>query len=394
MTIKIGFVLSSSSRDPLPSTRIAVLNVLPLLRAAGFDPHIVFDPEVPTSQPDLDGLAERLIAERFQLVCFQKVYGPRVVAAARTLSAAGIKTASLVCDMVDVDMATVTDVTATVTEHLRQLYPAALKHKIHVVHDGIEHPECFKTRWSSHRGSRWRPLRAVLVTWASPTRLPVLGVPPSWLEVVVVGRYPPVTDTVRRFKEMWWDIREEPGLPRRLASLPFLLSDRIHRHAWHPSGVYKVMAGADIAILPIEPSSEFAPGTRVPAWRVKSENRLTLKMSMSLPVVATPIPSYERVVHHGHNGFLADSRAEWLTCLNALRDPQLRRSMGAEARRSVSERYSVALQAQRLAAVFRSVLYEGAKVLKLPEPRSAARNGAFPRHGWVGFENTRTGSGT
>src|SRR5437870_4093220 len=33
--VKIGFVLLSNSRNPLPSTRIAALNMVPFLRAAG-----------------------------------------------------------------------------------------------------------------------------------------------------------------------------------------------------------------------------------------------------------------------------------------------------------------------------------------------------------------------
>ena len=43
--IPVGFVLLSNSRDPQPSTRISVLKMLPYLRAAGYDPHILFEPE-------------------------------------------------------------------------------------------------------------------------------------------------------------------------------------------------------------------------------------------------------------------------------------------------------------------------------------------------------------
>lgn len=50
---RIGFVLLSNSACPLPSTRIAVLNLFPLLRAAGYDPEIVFEPADATETPDL-----------------------------------------------------------------------------------------------------------------------------------------------------------------------------------------------------------------------------------------------------------------------------------------------------------------------------------------------------
>src|SRR3954451_9345221 len=88
--VKIGFVLLSSSRDPLPSTRIAVLNMLPFLRQAGFDPHIVYEPESGTEHPQLSGLARRLADQGFRVVFFQKVCGPSVEALARELRALGI----------------------------------------------------------------------------------------------------------------------------------------------------------------------------------------------------------------------------------------------------------------------------------------------------------------
>src|SRR6185295_4410506 len=78
--VKIGFVLLSSSRDPLPSTRIAVLNMIPFLRQARFEPHIVYEPETGTEQPELTGLAQRLADQGFRVVFFQKVRGPSVEA--------------------------------------------------------------------------------------------------------------------------------------------------------------------------------------------------------------------------------------------------------------------------------------------------------------------------
>ena len=51
--IKIGFVLVSNSRRPIPSTRIAVLNMFSFLRAANFQPEIVFEPQEVTEKPDV-----------------------------------------------------------------------------------------------------------------------------------------------------------------------------------------------------------------------------------------------------------------------------------------------------------------------------------------------------
>ena len=353
--VKIGFVLLSNSRNPTPSTRIAVLNMFPYLRAANFDPHIVFDPAQDSVSPDVSGLAPRLIAENFQIVCFQKVGGRSVTGLVRELTSAGIRTAFIVCDVVDADMAGITDVTIAVTDHLRSLYPVGLQSKVHVVHDGIEHPDKYKANWSSRTGSALRPLRAVLVTSSSLVRVPVLTAPPRWLKVVIVGRYPPATDGLQRLRETWWRLHSQPDLRNRIAYLRFLAHLRIRRRAWDPLGVYEAMREADIAIIPIEPPQQM-PVSGMPSWQLKSENRLTLKMGMGLPVIASPIPSYEKVIEHGKNGFLAHSKTDWLDHLEALREPAVRREVGERARASVLERYSMAEQARLLVKVLRSLV--------------------------------------
>ena len=353
---KIGFVLLSNSHNPLPSTRIAVLNMFPFLRAARFDPHIVFEPKQATETPQLPAdLATRLISDGFRIVYFQKVYGADVENVARTLRASGIRTVYGVCDLVNETMAEITDATVIVTDYLKSLYSPALWPKIHVVHDGIEHPEIFRDAYSEERGSDQRPLRAVLVTSAELDHLPVLNVLPSWLDVSVIGRYPPANQRVRRLREAYWTFDRQRGWRDRIAYLRFLGQKRIHRIAWDPVEVYKHMRRADIGIIPIDTKEHVEPSKREPMWKVKSENRLSMKMSIGLPVIATPIPSYEPIIVQGHNGYLASSRGEWLDYLDALRDPDLRREIGSNARTSVIHRYSMQEQARLLIEVLRGL---------------------------------------
>jgi hypothetical protein len=354
--IKVGFVLLSNSQAPIPSTRIAVLNMFPFLRACNVDPHIVFDPLQATETPDLSCLAPRLVAEGFRIVVFQKVHGQSVEEAARQLREAGIKTVYCVCDLVDPRMAEATDATIVVTDYLRSLYPPALQPKVHVVHDGVERPEQYKTEWSPHAGSLIRPLRAVLVTSAPLDHLPVLGTSPAWLEVTIVGRYPPAGRMIERMRYARWKMAGKTNVRSRLEYAKFLANRRIRCVAWDPVGVYERMRRADIGIIPIETFSEHLPGMPSPAWKVKSENRLTMKMGVGLPVIATPIPSYETVIEQGKNGFLARSEQEWKEYLDLLRDPQLRRLIGEQARESVLKRYSMEEQAHRLLDVFVSLL--------------------------------------
>jgi len=349
-TARIAFVLASHSGSPLASTRIAALNMFPFLRAAGFELGIVHEPEQPSVSPAVDGLEQRLADAGYDIVFLQKVHGPSVEQLARRLGERGIATVFGVCDVVEPAMVEATDATVTVTEHLRSLYPPHLQAKIHVVHDGIENPEAHKRDYGPASGRAGDPLQAVLVTSTPLTRLPVLANPPPWLNVTVVGPYPDGATPLARLREAAGQVRAQPAA-QWLPSLGFLTSARIRRVPWHPVRVYEQLQAADVGIIPVDESAPPHPGQTVPAWQMKSENRLTLKMSMGLPVVASPVPSYAPVIDQGVDGYIAATRADWLECLDALRDPALRRRIGERARHAVLERYSQQEQARRLIAV-------------------------------------------
>lgn len=353
--VKVGFVLLSNSRRPQPSTRIAALNMFPFLKRAGFDPHVVYEPEQGTLSPELPELAESLPAAEFRAVVFQKLHGASVERQVRRLRARGIRTVYSVCDHVVTPMTEATDATIVVTDYLRGLYPPHLQSRLHVVHDGIERPEVRKVHWNRSHGSRRNPLASVLVTSFGLTQLLAIGHLPDWLSVTIVGRYAPAHQRLRRLRETRWAIAGR-SLREKRAHLGFLLHRRITRVAWHPSDVYDRLVAADIGIIPIDSGNDTGADSADAPWRVKSENRLTLKMAVGLPVVATPIPAYEKVIDHGINGFFARSQEDWQKCLTALRDPDLRRAMGERARASVLERYGQEEQARRLIGVLRGLL--------------------------------------
>ena len=352
--MKIGFVLLSPQDSPMPSTRVAVLNMLPFLRAAGFDPEVLgVEGQPGSSSHSLD--PDLLAKQGIRVVCFQKVNGPRTLEAVAQLRARGIRSVFIVCDLVDLDLVEATDATVIVTQFLKEQHPPPLWPKIHVVHDGIERPEVFKRDRRDDGGSHSRPLRAVLVTSANLERLPVLTVPPRWLEVRVVGKYWPYRGAGSRLKEAQWTLRHQPDWRCRTQALRFLMCRRIHRIPWTAEGVYEELLHADIGILPIDtPPNEGATGG-LPTWQIKSENRLTLKMSVGLPVIATPIPAYEAVVEQGVNAVLASTQKEWIEALDRLRDPQERLRMGTAARAAVSRRFSMERQASLLIGVLRQV---------------------------------------
>ena len=348
---RVGFVLCSSVEHAIPSTRIAVLNMLPFLRTAGIEPCILFEPPRPNEWPDLAGVAERALEAGCEAVVLQKVRGTSAVALARQLAAAGVPTIYVVCDLVDVPMVEATDVTVTVTEYLKSLYPKRLHSRIHIVHDGIERPDIYKNEWGSLEADTATPLKAVLVTSAALDRLPVLGSPPAWLSVRIVGRYDRGMNRWRAVRWKW--AVQPPG--EHFEYLRFLMDRHIKCVPWDPENVYREMTQADIGIIPIETPADEPSVDASHSWKNKSENRLTLKMSIGLPVIATPIPSYEAVIEHGVNGFFAHSSRDWETCLSALRDPARRKEMGKAARASVIKKYSTQEQAARFVHVLRAV---------------------------------------
>lgn len=354
--IKLGFVLLSNTQNPIPSTRIVVLNMLPYLRSVGFDPHIVFEPDTSTKTPDVTGVLEKIKAGNFKIVVFQKVFGSSVLQLARELRNIGVKTVFAICDFVNPTMCEATDATIVVTDYLKGLYPRELQSRIAVVHDGVERPERQKTRWSNHTGSRAMPLKTTLVTSAALDHLPLLTGVPDWLKVTIVGRYSARNLPLQRWKENYWEMVEKNDWSSRWRYICFLANQRIQCDAWGADSVYGTLEMSDFGIIPIEPNPITDPTGE---WRLKSENRLTLKMAIGLPVVATPIPSYEAVIEQGVNGFLARSTNDWAYCLSVLRDPDARQVIGKNARDTALSRYSQQYQAQRLIKVLRWVVSGG-----------------------------------
>ena len=79
-------------------------------------------------------------------------------------------------------------------------------------------------------------------------------------------------------------------------------------------------------------------------------------MACGVPVVAAAVGVNREIVQDGQNGFLAAGEDEWVDKLGRLlSDPDLRRRFAAAGRRTIEERYSVHVNAPKLAATLRTV---------------------------------------
>lgn len=84
-------------------------------------------------------------------------------------------------------------------------------------------------------------------------------------------------------------------------------------------------------------------------------------MACGVPVVASAVGVNREIIDDGVNGFLASSEDEWVEKLTRLADdPALRRRLGEAGRQTIEERYSLRVNAPRMAAALRGALARGA----------------------------------
>ena len=128
------------------------------------------------------------------------------------------------------------------------------------------------------------------------------------------------------------------AVPGELAGIP------AETFPWTEQTEIARIAAFDVGIMPLHDTT----------WeRGKCAYKLLQVMAAGKPVVASPVGVNRQVVQHGVNGFLADTPEEWADALRRLADPELRRRMGEEARRTVELQYSCAVIAPRLAAILK-----------------------------------------
>lgn len=98
-----------------------------------------------------------------------------------------------------------------------------------------------------------------------------------------------------------------------------------------------------VGIMPL-PDTAFERG--------KCAFKLIQYMGCWKPVVASPVGENRNVVKQGENGFLANTREEWLAALDRLyRDRELGMAMGVAGRESVERNYSLSVVAPRFVEV-------------------------------------------
>jgi glycosyltransferase involved in cell wall biosynthesis len=126
-----------------------------------------------------------------------------------------------------------------------------------------------------------------------------------------------------------------------LAELP------VERVPWSEETEAAELARCDVGLMPLPD---------LPFERGKCGYKLIQYMASGLPVVASPVGINCEIVIPGETGFLAETKADWVSSLIRLaRDPELRQRMGIAGRRRAEAHYSLDATAPKLIGPLRSV---------------------------------------
>lgn len=103
--------------------------------------------------------------------------------------------------------------------------------------------------------------------------------------------------------------------------------------AWSEKIELPTLQKFDIGLYPM-PNEEFALG--------KSGLKAIQYMALGIPTVATAMGANFRVIDHGVNGYLVNSREEWIEALESLiQSPELREKLGKKGREKIEKEFSI-----------------------------------------------------
>jgi len=149
---------------------------------------------------------------------------------------------------------------------------------------------------------------------------------------------PAMAEVLRRHPRVM--LRVVSNQPPRFQSLP---GDRVEYVPWTRENQARAVTEMSIGIMPLD-DSVFSKG--------KCSYKMLLYMACGLPVVVSPVGMNAEVLTKANVGFGARNESDWVCHLDTLlRNPELRRRMGAAGRQVVIEHYSVEALVPRLAQI-------------------------------------------
>ncbi len=158
---------------------------------------------------------------------------------------------------------------------------------------------------------------------------------------------------LERIKEVFERIGERyPNVELKIVADQFFDCKNISvvKRQWSYDSEIDELHSFDIGVMPLTDN----------AWtRGKCGFKLIQCMAVGVPVVCSPVGMNREIVRHGANGLWADNSEEWIKLLSKLiESPMMRRELGVTGRKMVQERYSLELNAMRLAGLLSDCILE------------------------------------
>ena len=178
----------------------------------------------------------------------------------------------------------------------------------------------------------------------TPGREPIVG----WIGSPTTGAY------IRSLSNVLRRVRERHPFVLRVSGVgePFAIPGvRIDDDPWALTREVQLFNTCDVGVYPLA-DDEWSKG--------KCGFKAIEFMACGVPVVAAAVGVNREIIEDGVNGFLAAGEDEWVDKLGRLLSDAAQRRRFAEAgRRTIQERYSVQVNARKLAATLRDVAGSG-----------------------------------
>lgn len=239
----------------------------------------------------------KVLSSGADILIFQKVFDDKAIAFAQRARKAGKKTIFLLSDKHETKMIGAVDQLVVTSDFLKGYFDNNYGTDAVVIEDAIEVDIGLVKQHSDRE-------RLELIWVGHSDNWDTLGV---------------IRDVLNKLNDKTFTLKTVSNHPEADAK-------------WSLDTVTGEILKSDIAVIP-SLGSEWG--------NAKSNNRLTMFMALGLPVIASPIPTYVKIVNNGKNGFLAATIEEWMRCLTLLKDATLRQAIGTQARGDVVKVYSI-----------------------------------------------------
>lgn len=133
-----------------------------------------------------------------------------------------------------------------------------------------------------------------------------------------------------------------------MPAIPENLMQHVDFEPWSEAAEPFLIRQMDIGIMPLV-DNQFERG--------KCGLKLIEYMSVSIPVLASPVGVNTKIVDHGESGYLCENEKDWIDNLSLLiENPELRLKLGRHGRSRVESEYSLVMAADQWVHVIDSIL--------------------------------------